>query len=471
MKIKFKKPNMSKAVEVIEEEAEFVSELDADEVFSAVDRVNAMFEALKEILIDRSEELNALKHCLLCKQHMLLIGEAGGAKSMLGNLAFGQITGARTFRKQFHNGTQVDEVFGPMDSRLYKEKAIWKHNIQGMLPDCHFANLDELFRASNVVLPSMMEILNEREYRHGSAHIKVPLLTAIGTTNFSSDAEELKAFLDRWLVVISTKPMKSSNSRSKAIRGHYERQRNPASLSSLPTVSLADIQLLQQATAEVEVDKKAFDLYEEMVGRFCKAADIVVSDRRLCQAFSLAQAAHVLEMTEPVFEPLHLKHLNSVSMGLFKAGDENAAMQFQSTYDRIVKSHIKDSESLRRHRAVEAQLKKMQQRVDTKMKPKDALEAYRRCMAVVSGFAAMDASEVNSDENRELVDRLTVQAQSMARTLEDLIPESLLESEERLPAVEEEAQDLPDEAQSEIDVSLGKLKVTEDDTIENDERI
>jgi MoxR-like ATPase len=52
-----------------------------------------------------------------------------------------------------------------------------------MLPKAHFAYLDEIYRASDLLLPSMMGILNEREFHNGGVVQHCPLITAIGTTN------------------------------------------------------------------------------------------------------------------------------------------------------------------------------------------------------------------------------------------------------------------------------------------------
>jgi len=434
-RMKTESEEFNEVVEESEESNEVV--LDMRKVAEAISRFNIAFDSLNTVLVDKHSEVNALKFCILTSQHLLLMGEKGCAKSMLGNLAFSLIEDAKVFRKQFHKGTQVDEVFGPMDSRLYREEAIWKHNIKGMLPDCHFANLDELFRAADMLLPTMMEILNERQFRHGTSYINCPLMTAVGTTNFSSDNPELEAFIDRWAVMVNVVPLRSPKSKISAVRGHIERRKN---------------RLLQLAVNQVEVSSEAYSLYEELVRQYQKNArnDKPVSDRRLCQAFTMAQAAHIMSLTEDAYShEFSLSCLSSVSYGILSVNDDTAGTAFVNAYTSIVQTHLDDSVSFSRHTKLMRQLTLMEREIDPKMSGDEALEIYRKCNQFVSAMGSIPAGVVNTQRNQDLVNEIINKANRMATEVSPNVPRKYRRTTDRL--IENQVKDSADEVNTAVE--------------------
>jgi MoxR-like ATPase len=308
-------------------------------------RYRTAFDAVNEDVLDRFEEIEALKLCVVGRQHLLLEGEHGLAKSFLAEEFFKRINGARIFDIQLMKGTQSDQIFGPMDSKKYRDEAVWKHNIDGMLPDTHFAFIDEVYRGSDSLLPAMMRILNERYFMNGPVKVQCPLITAIGTTNFITESPELNAFHDRWLVRAHVEPLKTKNKKVemlsnflKAKKSRYASEEDSEE-KEMDIVTLSDIEFLHQKMWEVEVDPTVYDIYDEVVSQWLKAQAPrpYISDRRLCLTFTLALAKCVIE-GQTTLSP---EHLSAVKYGLFAIND-NKAQQASAAFDGVYQKQVGD---------------------------------------------------------------------------------------------------------------------------------
>jgi len=266
-----------------------------EEIARMVDGMRTAFAEAERYVVGRRHELELVEIAMVCRGHVLFSGEPGVAKSMVADLAFKTVFGARRFYAQLMAGTQPEELFGPIDTKLFREKAQWSYNTEGMLPEAHFALLDEVYRAGDSLLPSMLGVLNERLFKNGIATVRCPLITALGTTNFTTDRPELEAFHDRWLFRAKVNCASSKAMRLALVNCHLE---NPdiEGLKFENRLSLTDLLKLQRAAAEVELPEDLLNVVMEAVDA-ARASDsqFWVSDRRLCQAARTMQATLLLD--------------------------------------------------------------------------------------------------------------------------------------------------------------------------------
>lgn len=308
--------------------------VDLDQGEAGIDLIkkfNSVFDELNIHLIDRGNEIEAFKLCLLSRHHLLLIGKHGTSKSKLANLAFGKIQGGRFFKKQFMKETQSDEVFGPMKSERYRVDAIWEHNTAHMLPTAHFAYLDEIFRASDMLLPSMMGILNERIFYNGGVVEECPLITAIGTTNFVTDTEDLEAFVDRWLIQGDVQPLGTGKSRIRMLTNFLSNTNKAGSF-----ISLEELSRLQKMVRSIKLPSEMLELYEALISKYRQqSGSRYISDRRLCDTLRLVQSYHVInELThEDDFIP---EHLVAASYGVCNLNRSEHTDPFNQAFSDIV---------------------------------------------------------------------------------------------------------------------------------------
>lgn len=235
-------------------------------------------------VVGRESELDAIMHAMVCKQHVMLDGLHGTAKSLMASAAFSVFeTGkgpdaVRTFYKMLMPGTLPEEVFGPMDMKAFREQATIRINVAGMMPDAHFVFLDEVYRGSDSILSSTLNILNERIFVSGPQILRCPLVTCVGTTNFVSDSAVLAAFQDRWFITKKVMPLSTAEDRVRMVKGFLAKTA-PEVTNKL---SLTELRELQADVEKVPLSDEIITLYSSLVDSYRKThpAQPYVSDRR-----------------------------------------------------------------------------------------------------------------------------------------------------------------------------------------------
>jgi MoxR-like ATPase len=148
-------------------------------------------------VIDREEIIKQAFFAILTGEHVLLLSKTGMAKSFLANSIFNTFSGARIFSAQASKDQTPDNYFGPYNIEEFKKGRI-KHNVMGSIIEAKLVFLDEFFDASDVVLRSLLSVLNERKFINGQEQIDAAIHTAIATANYMRMNEVTEAVLDRF---------------------------------------------------------------------------------------------------------------------------------------------------------------------------------------------------------------------------------------------------------------------------------
>ncbi|MCP4133440.1 MAG: MoxR family ATPase [bacterium] len=152
---------------------------------------------ISENVIGRNDIIEQSIFAILTGEHMLLLSRTGMAKSYLANYIFNSFNGARVFSSQASKDQTPDNYFGPYNIEEFKKGKI-RHNIKGSIIEANLVFLDEFFDASDVVLRSLLSVLNERKFVNGSEQIDVAVHSAIATANYMRMNEVTEAVLDRF---------------------------------------------------------------------------------------------------------------------------------------------------------------------------------------------------------------------------------------------------------------------------------
>jgi MoxR-like ATPase len=168
-------------------------------------RVSQTFSPITTGLINREEEDRILNLAVLTKEHCLLVGPPGTAKSLQADLFFSQLEGSY-FKAALTKFSGEEVVFGAINIKKLKN-GIYEHCYEGSLLTANYGFLDEMFDASDALLRSLLSVLNERIFVRGTFSVKCPLITCVATANYSRINEVTQAVVDRFLFQWAVKPL------------------------------------------------------------------------------------------------------------------------------------------------------------------------------------------------------------------------------------------------------------------------
>ncbi|MCC6336372.1 MAG: AAA family ATPase [Myxococcales bacterium] len=202
-----------------------------------------------------------LELALLCREHVLIIGPPGTAKSAIAGAVLGRIADEKTgrpslFSKQLAENTVQTDLIGPVDFKVLTETGRTEHlTEEGMLGAVH-AFLDEVFDGRDMLLRSILNVLHERELKHGRKVTPGRCECAVMTSNrylsevLQRSPETLQAFADRISFICFTpKSFARKASRAQMLWRSQTGQR-PALHERL---TLQQLDVLQDTVAQVEV--------------------------------------------------------------------------------------------------------------------------------------------------------------------------------------------------------------------------
>lgn len=164
---------------------------------STIEYLRWHMDRIAKNVIGRDEIIRQSMFSILTREHMLLLSRTGMAKSYLANYIFNTFDHVRIFASQASKEQTPDNYFGPYNIEEFKKGKI-RHNIQGSIIEANLVFLDEFFDASDVVLRSLLTVLNERKFINGSEIIDAAVHTTIATANYMRMNEVTEAVLDRF---------------------------------------------------------------------------------------------------------------------------------------------------------------------------------------------------------------------------------------------------------------------------------
>ncbi|GGK22451.1 hypothetical protein GCM10010965_14220 [Caldalkalibacillus thermarum] len=236
---------------------------------------------------EREKEIEGLLVALLARQHMLLIGPAGTAKSLLSVELAKIIEGANYFQWLLTRFSTPEELFGPVSLKEL-EQGVYKRNTAGKLPEAHLAFVDEIFKANSAILNSLLTLINERLFYNNGHPVKTPLMTIVGASNeYPEEGEGLEALFDRFLLRFEVDYIADDQNFISMLKGS-------SSLTEAPSITLDELHDLQFQTSLVTVPDEIFQTLAE-IRRKLRDEGIHPSDRRFKQSLSLIQAKAILD--------------------------------------------------------------------------------------------------------------------------------------------------------------------------------
>ncbi len=226
----------------------------------ARERFRAFFGELEQRFLERTDAIEQIALALLARQHVLLTGPPGTAKSALCTSVLENIidrsTGAPSvFSRQLTESTVQTDLVGPLNFKTLMESGRSEHfTDEGMLGAVH-AFLDEVLDGRDMLLRSTLNMLHERELKQGTKTTKGDIECALMTTNrylaevLEQSKETLLAFVDRIAFVCF---IPKGFGEPENLVSILERQVEGRLGGPMPLLTIQDLDILQSVTESVQ---------------------------------------------------------------------------------------------------------------------------------------------------------------------------------------------------------------------------
>jgi MoxR-like ATPase len=235
---------------------------------AASNRFRVFFDELHRVFLERDDLLLQLALALLSREHLLVTGPPGTAKSQLASTVFGRILDEETgnpsvYSRQIGESTVQTDLIGPIDFKTLMETGRTEHfTDEGMLGAVH-AFLDEIFDGRDMLLRSALNVLQERELKQGGRVKRGRIECALMTSNryiadvLEGSRETLLAFVDRLaFVAFVPRSFADPGRLGLVLRRHVG---GTGRLTFEPMLSIQDLDALQQAVDDVYVSDPICD--------------------------------------------------------------------------------------------------------------------------------------------------------------------------------------------------------------------
>lgn len=250
------------------------------------EQLRAHLAALQSGLLERGTAVRLVLLAALGREHVLLIGPPGTAKSELARRLHRCFDGAAYFERLLTRFSTPEELFGPLSLKALEDDR-YERLTAGYLPTAGIAFLDEVFKANSAILNALLTLFNEREFDNGAGRRPAPLLCAIGASNEAPDDESLLAFHDRFLVRVPVRPV-GDDSFAALLRLQADAPPLP------PPLTVAQLQAVAAARDAVALGDDALAALADLRTHAAQQ-QLLVSDRRWRQLVGLMRSAAVTE--------------------------------------------------------------------------------------------------------------------------------------------------------------------------------
>jgi MoxR-like ATPase len=256
-------------------------------------------EELSGHFFERKEEIRGLLVGLLSREHVLLLGPPGAAKSELAEELCSRIVwedGSRTgyFRWLLSRTSTPEELFGPVSLRALEEDS-YRRKTKGKLPEARIAFLDEVFECNSAVLNGLLSVLNERLFFNDGEPTRIPLEIVVAASNEPPvEREGLEALLDRFLLRYMVSYVREEGSFGALLRRESE--------APLRRTKITASELFEAQEEARRVDTSGVLPAIAALRRELSEAGIPVSDRRYARSLKLLRANAYLEGRRGVAE-------------------------------------------------------------------------------------------------------------------------------------------------------------------------
>ena len=280
--------------------------------------------ALNAKFFERENVVEAMLIALLSRQHMLMIGPAGTAKSAISVELANIVQGTQYFQWLLTRFSTPEELFGPLSLKDL-EQGVYKRNMASKMPEANLVFLDEIFKANSAILNSLLTLINERHFYNGESPVRVPLISVIGASNeYPEEGEGLEALFDRFLLRFEMDYIAEDTNFVSMMKGAGQDE-------PMPSMTMDELVQLQFSMDKVAIPDEVYETLSK-IRKELRDEGIRPSDRRFKQSLSVLQAKALIKQRQVV----EVDDIVFLENALWETVDQKEAASF------IIRSHAQD---------------------------------------------------------------------------------------------------------------------------------
>ncbi|HEY3445031.1 MAG TPA: AAA family ATPase [Myxococcales bacterium] len=248
--------------------------------------LKAVLDELERRYPERTCMLQQTALALVAREHLLVFGPPGTGKSEIASTLMRRLVDESgrpsLYARQIVETTVQTDLVGPVDFKTLTETGRTVYHLDEGVLNAEHAVLDEVFDGRDLLLRSILSVLNERELALGPVVHKARLQTAILTTNrylsevLTARPETLLAFTDRIaFACFVPKAFASPASRDTVLRFAADPPTDPPK-----TLALHHLRLLRQAAREVRLPDEVRTALASLLEVFSKMIDEAIRERK-----------------------------------------------------------------------------------------------------------------------------------------------------------------------------------------------
>ena len=243
----------------------------------SVQKYRKLETELNDIMKNRSDDIRALVLGHISMTHVVMLGDPGTGKSYLVRKFSEAFPSDKSKKVSFFEAnlnpfTKPEEVFGPVDIKVWKKDSKLVYKGDNFLPNSRIAFLDELSRGE-AVLNTLLTILNERLFNINGIATKVPLEMAVSATNFKFSSNEFEAMRDRFLQWTTPKKIDLNSDDIIDLWTADEK-------SVTTRITEDELEIVRSECDKVEYDNETLKAFRDILSELANEHGILVSDRR-----------------------------------------------------------------------------------------------------------------------------------------------------------------------------------------------
>jgi len=260
---------------------------------SIPERLRAIAAELDRRYLGKSEVIRLLLISIVAREHAVVIGPPGTAKSALIR-SLAELLDARYFEYLLTRFSEPNELFGPVDIQAFRE-GVYRRRTQGMLPEAEIVFLDEIFKSNSAILNALLTLLNERRVNMGGEVLECPLLSVFAASNEVPRDDSLGALYDRFLLRIRSDNLEAYHFNELLLRGLEQEVDKLQGTKKPSLVRGAELAAMaQQLAGKLQFSDEFLNSYKALIFQI-RAEGVSISDRRVVKLLKLFAASAWLD--------------------------------------------------------------------------------------------------------------------------------------------------------------------------------